>query len=385
MWLLRFSGILFSVVIVHPPSNVWCVEVWSQCEFYFSCHHSPSIQCLMCGSLTSMWILFQLSSVTLHSMPDVWKFDLNVNFISVVIIHPPFNAWCVEVWPQCEFYFSCHRSPSIQCLMCGSLISMWILFQLSSFTLHSMPDVWNFDLNVNSISVVIIHPPFNAWCVEVWSQCEFYFSCHRSPSIQCLMCGSLISLWILFQLSSFTLHSMPDVWKFDLNVNSISVVIVHPPFNAWCVEVWSQVNSVSVVIVHPPFRAWCVEGSHTKFDLKSVYFQLSSFTLQSMPDVWKNPIPSLISIFQDEQSPLDVSSDKPKHGQTHKMTSVPSEDSDQPGHQSGLIKALQCVQSVAKGSKFLYVDSEDTDQTGNFLHRSFCWFCHAVAQIFMVL
>ena len=104
-----------------------------------------------------------------------------------------------------------------------------------------------------------------------------------------------------------------------------------------------------------------------------------------MPDVWKNPIPSLISIFQDEQSPLDVSSDKPKHDQTHKMTGVPSEDSDQPGHQSGLIKALQCVQSVAKGSKFLYVDSEDTDQTGSFLPRSFCWFCHAVAQIFMVL
>ena len=26
-----------------------------------------------------------------------------------------------------------------------------------------------------------------------------------------------------------------------------------------------------------------------------------------MPDVWKDPIPSLISIFQDEQSPLDVS------------------------------------------------------------------------------
>ena len=36
-------------------------------------------------------------------------------------------------------------------------------------------------------------------------------------------------------------------------------------------------------------------------------FQLSSFTLHSMPDVWKDPIPSLISVFQDEQSPLDVS------------------------------------------------------------------------------
>ena len=36
-------------------------------------------------------------------------------------------------------------------------------------------------------------------------------------------------------------------------------------------------------------------------------FQLSSFTLHSMPDVWKDPIPSLISVFQDEQSSLDVS------------------------------------------------------------------------------
>lgn len=42
-----------------------------------------------------------------------------------------------------------------------------------------------------------------------------------------------------------------------------------------------------------------------KLILTRLCIALSSFTLHSMPDVWKDPIPSLISIFQDEQSPLD--------------------------------------------------------------------------------
>ena len=38
---------------------------------------------------------------------------------------------------------------------------------------------------------------------------------------------------------------------------------------------------------------------------------------------------------------------------------VPSEDSDQPGHQSSL-----CAQWVAKDPSFLHADSKDSDQTG---------------------
>ena len=48
-----------------------------------------------------------------------------------------------------------------------------------------------------------------------------------------------------------------------------------------------------------------------------------------------------------------------------------------------------CTQWVAKGSRFLHVDSEDSDQTGLmprliwvFAGRMpFCWVCHAAAQI----
>ena len=68
---------------------------------------------------------------------------------------------------------------------------------------------------------------------------------------------------------------------------------------------------------------------------------------------------------------------------------MPSEDSDQPGHPPGLIRVFAGRLWVAKDPHFLQADSEDSDQTGRMPRlirvfaecMSFCWFCHAVAQI----
>ena len=53
-----------------------------------------------------------------------------------------------------------------------------------------------------------------------------------------------------------------------------------------------------------------------------------------------------------------------------------------------LISLLLCTQWVAKDPRFLHMDSEDSDQTGQMPRlwvfagcTSFCWFCHAQAQI----
>ena len=54
---------------------------------------------------------------------------------------------------------------------------------------------------------------------------------------------------------------------------------------------------------------------------------------------------------------------EPPHDKTNKMT-VPSEDSDQPGHPPSLIRVFAGTQWVAKDSSFLHADSEDSDQTG---------------------
>ena len=48
------------------------------------------------------------------------------------------------------------------------------------------------------------------------------------------------------------------------------------------------------------------------------------------------------------------------HDKTNKMTFVPSEDSDQPGHPPSLIKVF-AMRSVGS---FLPADNEDSDQTG---------------------
>ena len=46
------------------------------------------------------------------------------------------------------------------------------------------------------------------------------------------------------------------------------------------------------------------------------------------------------------------------------MTGAPSEDSDQPGHLSSLIRVLAVAQCVAKDPSLLQANWEDSDQIG---------------------
>ena len=55
---------------------------------------------------------------------------------------------------------------------------------------------------------------------------------------------------------------------------------------------------------------------------------------------------------------------EPRHDKTNKLTCVPSEDSDQPGHVPSLIRIFAMHSVVAEDPSFLHVDSEDSDQTG---------------------
>ena len=57
-------------------------------------------------------------------------------------------------------------------------------------------------------------------------------------------------------------------------------------------------------------------------------------------------------------------SNEPPHDKTNKMTGAPSEDSDQLGHPSSLIRVFACAQWVAKGPMLLHADSEDSNHTG---------------------
>ena len=74
---------------------------------------------------------------------------------------------------------------------------------------------------------------------------------------------------------------------------------------------------------------------------------------------------------------------EPQHDKTNRMTCAPSEDSDQTGWMLRL-----CAQWVAQ-VPVLHADSEDSDQAGRmpgliclfWVHVSFCWFCHAQAQL----
>ena len=77
------------------------------------------------------------------------------------------------------------------------------------------------------------------------------------------------------------------------------------------------------------------------------------------------------------------------HDKTNKMACQPSEDSDQPGHQSSLIRGFACAPWVTKDSCFHHVDIKDWSDWADaqndlrlcWEHTPFCWFCHASAQI----
>ena len=90
----------------------------------------------------------------------------------------------------------------------------------------------------------------------------------------------------------------------------------------------------------------------------------------------KNPKKYFIIVHHATQNQPE---NKPKHDKTNKMACAPIEDSDQVWSEPSL-----SARWVAEDPRNLHADSEDSDQTDLSLcwtHRSFCWFCHAAAKI----
>ena len=76
--------------------------------------------------------------------------------------------------------------------------------------------------------------------------------------------------------------------------------------------------------------------------------------------------------------------------QNQKMTCAPSEDSDQPGHLPSLIRVFAVRMKKhwiliypLSAQQRLWSDwvNAQADLSLRWAHRSFCWFCHAAAQI----
>ena len=81
--------------------------------------------------------------------------------------------------------------------------------------------------------------------------------------------------------------------------------------------------------------------------------------------------------------------DELPHDKPNKMTFVPSEDSDQPGHPLSLIRvfAVRSMGSLGPnfasgGQRWLWSDWADAqaDLSLRWAHKSLCWFCQAMAQ-----
>ena len=72
---------------------------------------------------------------------------------------------------------------------------------------------------------------------------------------------------------------------------------------------------------------------------------------------------------------------EPPYDQTNKMTSVPSEDSDQPGHPPSLI-SLRCPHEETLGPQLPIVMADAlVDLSLRWAHRLFCLFCSAAAHM----
>ena len=72
---------------------------------------------------------------------------------------------------------------------------------------------------------------------------------------------------------------------------------------------------------------------------------------------------------------------EPLYDQTNKMTSAPSEDSDQPGHPPSLI-SLRCSQEETLDPQLSIVMVDAlVDLSLRWAHRSFCFCCSAAAHM----
>ena len=75
---------------------------------------------------------------------------------------------------------------------------------------------------------------------------------------------------------------------------------------------------------------------------------------------------------------------EPLHDKTNKLTCAPSKDSDHPGHPPSLIIVFAVCMTKPWPGPQLPIEctaKTQTDLSLHWVHRSFCWFCHAVARI----
>ena len=73
------------------------------------------------------------------------------------------------------------------------------------------------------------------------------------------------------------------------------------------------------------------------------------------------------------------------HDKTNTMTCVPSEDSDQPEHSPSLIKVFAVRSLGSLGPKVSSCGRQRLCLSLHWVHRAFCWFCRAVAQIILFI
>ena len=82
---------------------------------------------------------------------------------------------------------------------------------------------------------------------------------------------------------------------------------------------------------------------------------------------------------------------KPPHDKTNKVACAPSEDSDQPGHPPSLIRVFAVRMKKAwvlpiecTATTVIRVGGCQGWSESSLGAQSFCWFCHEVAQVFLV-
>ena len=87
-----------------------------------------------------------------------------------------------------------------------------------------------------------------------------------------------------------------------------------------------------------------------------------------------------------------VSPYEPPHDKTNKMACAPREDSDRPGHPASLIRVFAVSMKKAwvlsyplTAQRRLWSDCADAqaDQSLQWAHMPFCWFCHEAAQLYI--
>ena len=164
---------------------------------------------------------------------------------------------------------------------------------------------------------------------------------------------------------------------------------MHSRVNESCLY---SISKLAFNLFKHPYIKFSSEKNYGK-SLIFFFFKIQSFTLNLYHSIFYIRVIILMGFnaFKTFNNKLPNCSNELQHDKTNKLTSAPCKDSDQPEHPPNLIRVFAVrmkkpwvLPYPLSTQRRLWSDwaNAQTDLSLRCMHRPYCWFCCAEAQIY---